>query len=317
MNQHITKTAVNPKTYRTPSLFYRSAREGMQDFLSQPQVLPSPEAGILLPAFIGWSPREGSGVYDPVRHLNLRAGFYDLNPDLTVNIEYLTAAIEQHRPRVLVVIHYYGRTEPQMQAVQTLAQQHGILLVEDLAHGFFSAHIGGRAGRFGAVNLYSLHKMFPTPKAEGGMLSYRDTTLLTQQKETAPELARLVMDYDWAGIAQSRRRNFQTITDQLKKLPGRGKDFELLWPDLALDDVPQTLPIRVLTGGRDHIYSTMNAEGYGMVSLYHTLIEPVQAFTDMVALSKSITNFPVHQDVDAEKLSGLVNAFQHALDTRP
>lgn len=317
MNDQITKTAIRGDSYQVSTLFYRSAREGMQDFLSQPEVIPSIDAAILLPAFIGWSPREGSGVYDPVQHLGLRVGFYELNSDLTVNLENLVAALRQYQPRILVVIHYYGRTETQMETIRQLTQEAGILLVEDLAHGFFSAMLGGVAGSYGEVNLYSLHKMFPTPNEQGGMLVYRDRTLVNGQRETAPDLGRFILNYDWASIASARRRHFLMIKEKLQNLPGYKKDFELLWPELAAGDSPQTLPIRILSGGRDHIYSVMNAAGYGMVSLYHTLIRPVQEFTDMMTLSKEITNFPVHQDIDANKIPALVETFQRALETRP
>ena len=310
---HITQTATSPQTHRLPSLFYRSAREGMQDVLAQPAVLPNPGAGVLLPAFIGWSPREGSGVYDPVQGLGLRAGFYDLNPDLTVNLSKLEAEL-QRGYRVLVLIHYYGRTEPQLEAVRELADRHGALLVEDLAHGFYSAQLGGVAGSRGDINLYSLHKMFPTPGAQGGMIAYRNTRLLAGQQETAPELARLILNYDWAAIGVARRRNAEAVLAALHKLPECGREFELLWPELAPGDVPQTLPVRIRRGDRDHIYHVMNADGYGMVSLYHTLIEPVREdFAEMVALSKSVINFPVHQDLDPMHIPGMMQAFQSAL----
>lgn len=317
MNQHITKTAVQPESYLTPTLFYRSAREGMQDFLSQPTVLSDASAGVLLPAFIGWSPHEGSGVFDPVRTLGIRGGFYDLNADLTINPDALETALKAGAYRVLIIIHYYGRTELRMSEIQELAQQYDVILVEDLAHGFYSALLGGVAGTYGAVNLFSLHKMFPTPGAAGGMLTYRDRNFLCGQQETAPELARFILNYDWVGIAHIRRRHFIEITQRLKALPEYGTAFELLWPDLVQTDVPQTLPVRILQGNRDHIYQAMNADGYGMVSLYHTLIAEVQKFSEMVALSKAITNFPVHQDMDAVYLEGLIASFRTALHSGP
>ncbi|WP_407571572.1 DegT/DnrJ/EryC1/StrS family aminotransferase [Deinococcus altitudinis] len=285
----------------------------MQDFLAQPEVLPDGSAGVLLPAFIGWSPREGSGVFDPVRTLGVRAGFYSLNADLTVDLHTLETALQGGSYRVLVVIHYYGRTETKMHEIQKLAEQYGAILVEDLAHGFYSAILGGLAGTYGAVNLFSLHKMFPTPGAEGGMVAYRDCRYLHGQQETAPELARLILNYDWAGIARVRRAHFQELTRRLSVLPECGTAFELLWPDLAQTDVPQTLPVRILGGNRDQIYQAMNADGYGMVSLYHTLIDNVQEFPEMVALSRTITNFPVHQDMDAACLDGLIASFKTAL----
>lgn len=314
MKTHITKTAIRSDNYRTPSFFYKSAREGMQDCLDQ--ILTAPSAGVLLPAFIGWSPREGSGVFDPIRALGVRPGFYTLNLDLTVNMPSLEKVLGTSSFEVLVVIHYYGRTEPQIGAIHALAEKYGVILIEDLAHGFYSATVGGVAGQYGAVNMFSLHKMFPTQ--DGGMLTYRNTDLIKNQRETAPELAHLVLEYDWFGIAQTRRSNFKKITNLLLELPESGSKFELLWPKLETYDVPQTLPVRINTGNRDAIYNFMNNEGYGMVSLYHTLIDDVhENFPEMVALSKSIINFPVHQDVSALSLDGLAQSFIDALKLEP
>ena len=50
------KLASSPIGFRRPRFFYESAREGFQDFLSQ--YCDSPRDGVLLPAFVGWTPRE-------------------------------------------------------------------------------------------------------------------------------------------------------------------------------------------------------------------------------------------------------------------
>ncbi len=92
---------------------------------------------------------------------------------------------------VLVVIHYFGRVQPDLEKVRALADQHRVLLVEDLAHGFFTAQRGGPAGRTGAVAAYSLHKMFATPESRGGMLVHRDTRLTstkTSRSTSTPAL---------------------------------------------------------------------------------------------------------------------------------
>lgn len=310
MNDIIKKSASNFDNHHVSTLFYHSAREGMQDLLRE--ILNDPTQSILLPAFIGWSPREGSGVFDPVKALKIKATFYSLNPDLTVNLSLLEAALIKNRPKVLVLIHYYGRTDTNMKAVKEISERYNVILIEDLAHGFYSAFIGGVAGQFGAVSLFSLHKMFPLQ--DGGMITYRDESLLRNQVETYPELARQILNYDWAAIASRRRYNFQEISQRLQEIPECGVDFELLWPDLAPHDVPQTLPLRIISHDRDQIYHSMNAAGYGVVSLYHTLIEEVRHdFPEMGRLSNSILNLPVHQDVDIRHLDGLVKTFRDAL----
>lgn len=320
MTTRITKTAVEPDGFAAPSLFYGAAREGMQDLLAQPEVWRATPRRILLPAFIGWSANEGSGVFDPVTGLGLEPGFYDLSEDLAVDLASLEARLAEKQYDVVVVIHYFGRTERSVERIRSLTDQHGAMLLEDLAHAWFTHALGGPAGRTGQVSLYSLHKMLPMPRARGGMLVYREPARVTGQVETAPELARHVLDHDTLGIARRRQENFRALTGLLQAMPEHGRAFELMWPHLDDDDAPQTLPARILGEGRenrDHVYAAMNADGYGMVSLYHTLIEDLREHEAMLDLSRHIINFPVHQDVAPDDYPGLVDSFARALASLP
>lgn len=310
MSRRIAKTAVDASNFFEPALFYRSAREGMRDFLAN--VLSESQDAVLLPAFIGWSPNEGSGVFDPVAQLGKQFGFYDLKPDLTVDLDDLERRLASGGYRALVVIHYFGRTDPALSSISELAQRFGVLLIEDLAHGFFSSVRGSQAGSYGQVRLYSLHKMFPM--TEGGLVTYSNPALLRGQKSTKSELAVDLLSYNWDAISATRRANFEEITKRLAALSGLDRQFQLLWPELNASDVPQTLPVRVLSNARDQIYKQMNEEGFGMVSLYHTLIDHVRSdFGSMMDLSRHIINFPVHQDVEPRVLDSLVSSFQSHL----
>jgi dTDP-4-amino-4,6-dideoxygalactose transaminase len=317
MSPAIPKTATDAGRLRAPALFYRSAREGMSDLFRQDSTWPGESRTVLLPAFIGWSPNEGSGVFDPVAELGLEPRFYDLGPDLSYDPAVIEAACAAERIDVIVVIHYFGRVQPGLEETRAIADRHGALLVEDLAHGYFTALMGGPAGRTGDVLAYSLHKMFATPGAEGGLMAYRDATYLTGQQETAPELARVLLDVDQVAVARVRRGLFVELTARLSALAGHGTDFELMWPELRDDESPQTLPVRILGPGRDAVYHAMNADGIGMVSLYHTLIEHLAGFEGMVDLSRHIINFPVHQDVPIDRLDEIVDAFERALAGTP
>lgn len=308
----VAKGATDPQAFRRPALFYRSAREAFRDFLER---LPAePDSTVLLPAFIGWSPREGSGVHDPVEQLGLPAAFYRLRRDLTVDLPDLSRRLTEGRHRAVVVIHYYGRTDPNLAAIAELARTHGVPLVEDSAHAFFSAARGGVAGSFADLSLYSLHKMFPL--ADGGMAVYRDPGLLRGQTGTAPELAAQVLSYDWAGIAEARRRNFAVATDLLGDVRHQGSPIELIWPELPATDVPQTLPLYVLTENRDALYERLNAAGLGVVSLYHTLIPALRdgEYPESAWAAAHVLNLPVHQDVDPARLPALVEALVRAMD---
>lgn len=306
----ITKGPLNPSVAQVATLFYSSAREGFADFLRQYD-LDDSSGAVLLPAYIGWSPREGSGVLDPVVEQGRSHGFYELHDDLTVDIHDLGRRLRSGRFRVVVIIHYYGRIEPRMTQIAEMTAAYGAVLIEDLAHGFFSSQLGG-GGQHGKICLFSLHKMLPL--TDGGMIVYRDPRLIKLQCETRPELARKILEYDWPSITRLRRRNFLGLSERLRSLSEHGAQFELLWPELGAHEVPQTLPVRIFNADRDAVYRSMNNAGYGMVSLYHTLVAEIGTFQpSMQNLSNQIINFPVHQDVETPQLDSLVQAFAKAL----
>jgi len=306
----VAKRASLLETNRRPAFFYRSAREGMQDLLTRLRVTDS--RGILLPAYIGWSAREGSGVFDPVQGVGMHAEFYGLHDDLSVDVEEITALARTGEFGVLVVIHYFGRALAQMAEIRRVCDSHGMLLVEDLAHAFFTSVVGRSAGVYGDVGVFSLHKMFPIPV--GGMVTYAAGIPMRGATSTASELANSIIDYDWTAISERRRENFLGLSGRLSSLPECGDDFHLIWPELNRTDVPQTLPVYVSGEIRDAVYSTMNEQGFGMVSLYHTLIPEVrQDHPELVRLSRHIINFPCHQDVAESDLDELVASFRRAL----
>ncbi|HZL04263.1 MAG TPA: DegT/DnrJ/EryC1/StrS family aminotransferase, partial [Coriobacteriia bacterium] len=231
--------------------------------------------------------------------------------DLSVDLDEMAELAGTGEFGVLVVIHYFGRVQPQMDRIRELADRFGMILVEDLAHAFFGAWVTGGVGLRGDVLLYSLHKMFPLP--EGGMVTYRDDAYVTGQRSTQPGLASTLLSFDWPLIAARRREVFDALTARLSSLPEHGDLFTLLWPSLNRTDVPQSVPVCITGRNRDQIYATMNRKGYGLVSLYHTLIAEA-THPSLLRLSQHITNFPCHQDVDLADLDGMVEAFRESLE---
>jgi len=73
--------------------------------------------------------------------------------------------------------------------------------------------------------------------------------------------------------------------------------------------VPQTFPILLDDNKlRDRLYFQMNKEGYGVVSLYHTLVDAIdESFVVEHDISSKILNLPVHQDVVKKDLKHMVD----------
>ena len=304
----VTKGAADPANFRHPVRHYPSARLGLEAFLSANPAVA--EAGILLPAYIGWSPREGSGVLDPIERLSVPYGFYDLNYDLSINLESLQSQLQGTSFNVVLVIHYFGRTEPKIALVDEMVRQKGAILIEDLAHSLFSYALGTSAGRFGDLSLFSIHKMLPTK--DGGMVLYRNEGLAERVPHSRHDVADGLWDYDLPAIAQKRRKLFRLLVDRLSASRPLRAHIDLFWRDL-LSDAPQTLPVFLLRANRDQVYLEMNSKGFGVVSLYHTLVSALHGTPQAAWAAKRIINLPVHQDMTADSALEMVDAFEHLL----
>ena len=117
--------------------------------------------------------------------------------------------------------------------------------------------------------------------------------------------------YDIYSIAYARKENFRKLYNILNNYN------DLIKPLKNIEDirynVPQTFPIVLLKGNRDKIYELMNKRGYGVVSLYHTMINELQneKHSEAVWLSQHIMNLPVHQDVDSQEYIDMVKILIH------
>ncbi|MBF0504249.1 MAG: DegT/DnrJ/EryC1/StrS family aminotransferase [Candidatus Omnitrophica bacterium] len=277
--------------------YFSSAREGLKHILSQPQLRAKK---ILLPAYIGYSTREGSGVFDPVAAAGTPYVFYHMDRSLNIDLPSLTKSIRQNPGQMLMLIHYFGFIDKHIDSVKKLARAYKMVLIEDFAHAFYTFY-NDPSNDFDYA-IFSLHKMFP--RNDGGMvLSDRD------MKVTKSAFDNDLFRYNLPLIAQRRRKNY---TDILKVLRGQGRkhDLRLLRPVLGRH-VPQTFPVILPNREtRDRLYFSLNEAGFGAVSLYHQLIDQIdESFIDEHAISNTILNLPVHQDILPEQLDGMLKTF--------
>lgn len=287
------------------------ARDALRAFIAR--MAPASRGTVLLPAYVGWSPREGSGVFDPLRELAAQYAFYRVDRALRIDLDDIRKRLESIRPGVVLLIHYFGFPDPAYREVARLAREAGALVVEDEAHALFSDLVGGACGRAGNASLFSLHKMLPVPS--GGLLVVNDPGLGCGEPESGSEQSGLVSylgQYDLASIAAVRVRNATFLTEALAPL---APDLEPLRPELPPGVIPQTLPVILKRAPRDEIYRLMNEAGFGVVSLYHSLIAELstEEFPDSYWLSRRILNLPVHQDTTIDALAEMVDHLQELL----
>jgi dTDP-4-amino-4,6-dideoxygalactose transaminase len=114
-------------------------------------------------------------------HTGARPVFVDVEPD-TGNIDpALIAKAITRRTRAIVPVHYAGRPCG-MDAIQTLACQHGLILIEDAAHAIEAAYHARKVGTIGHLTCFSFYATKNITTAEGGMITTADSGLAAKIK---------------------------------------------------------------------------------------------------------------------------------------
>lgn len=118
--------------------------------------------------------------------------FCDVEPD-TLNLNPADAETRiTERTKAIMPVHYGGHP-CDMDTIRTLADQHGLLVIEDAAHACGSLYKGRHVGALGSdATCFSFHAVKNLATADGGMVT-------TDRLEIAQSLLRL----RWCGIDKS------------------------------------------------------------------------------------------------------------------
>ncbi len=138
-----------------------------------------------------------------------RPVFADVRPD-TLNLDErrLTERISP-RTRAIVLVHYAG-VGCEMDAIVPIAEERGIPLVEDNAHGLFATYRGRFLGTFGRLATQSFHETKNFSCGEGGALLVNDPALVSRAeiiREKGTNRSRFfrgeVDKYTWVDVGSS------------------------------------------------------------------------------------------------------------------
>lgn len=111
-----------------------------------------------------------------VEHLGGRVVFADI--DLaTFNIDPRgIEALITPRTKAILPVHLFGLAAD-MESINSIAQRHGIWVVEDAACGFGATLQGQHVGNFGETGCFSFHPRKAITTGEGGMITTNDDQL--------------------------------------------------------------------------------------------------------------------------------------------
>jgi len=167
--------------------------------------------------------------------------FADIHPDTHCLDPEAVRRMITPRTTGIIGVHLWGRPAP-VEALQQIADEHGLQLMYDAAHAFGCSHRGTMVGNFGRCEVLSFHatKFFNT--FEGGAILTNDDELAEKMRlmrnfgfagfdnvihmgtngkmiEVAAAMG-LVNLEAIAGVIQANQRNHDTYRTSLAGLPG-------------------------------------------------------------------------------------------------
>lgn len=290
--------------------FCGRARDGFRHLLSHRW--PGGSARILLPAYIGHSPLEGSGIMDPLTDLGIPYSFYRVGEHLEIDLSSLQSELEEGDVFASLVIHYFGSPQPEIAQARELCHGAGALLIEDCCHCMDLPERG--IGEVGDYALFSIHKVLPC--ADGGILQCNRGALDpgAPPAEASALPIRLWRDAAFDDIAARRMSNYERLAVELDGVEG----VRPFWSSLPPGTAPLNLPVLIDEVDRFDVYKRMRSHGIGVVALYHTLVDAItaEAFPTSHEISRKILNLPIHQDVRSEDMGIIAETLRRALAER-
>ncbi len=156
-----------------------------------------------------------------------RIVFADIRPD-TLNLdESRLQSLITKRTKAIVPVHYAG-VACEMDAICSLAREHGVRVVEDNAHGLFARYKGKLTGTFGCLSTQSFHETKNIICGEGGALVVNDPemverAMIIREKGTnRSQFFRGQVDkYTWVDIGSSYLPSDLLAAFLLAQLEGR------------------------------------------------------------------------------------------------
>jgi dTDP-4-amino-4,6-dideoxygalactose transaminase len=123
---------------------------------------------------------------EPTNTVILQCGakpvFADVDP-MTGNLDPESVeSLVTSRTRAIVVVHYAG-FPANLRALRQIADQNGIVLIEDAAHALGSSYGGQGIGAFGDYAIFSLQAIKHMTTVDGGILTMRDSSKVSEARK--------------------------------------------------------------------------------------------------------------------------------------
>ncbi len=291
----IHKEAKSLSAFTERRIFTASARAAMLHILSA--LTEKDDRKILLPAYIGLSKIEGSGVFDPVRAAGMPHGFYGLSERLVPDIQCIENQLRTGQYKAVFLIHYFGCCQTDLQTLVDLCHDYDALVIEDCAHTVLGGLGPQRLGSYGDFSIHSIHKSLAT--TDGGFLFDNKGQLAQRPVAEVSRISRQSLE-TWANTdvvsaSKRRRENFFRVASCIERVGG----VEPLFNTIAACEVPLNFPVLVPDNRREALYFRLMEAGVAPTALYHTLIPEIsrEEFPLAYRTADTILNLPTHPDI--------------------
>lgn len=256
------------------------------------------------------------------------AVFVDIEPDsFCINPEAVKAAITSHT-KAVVPVHLYGHPAA-MDRLTPIAEEHGLLVVEDAAQAHAASLHGTLVGAMGDAGCFSFYPTKNMTSGEGGMVSARS-------RETA-RLVRLLRNQGMEERYRNEVVGFNTrMTDvhaaigrvQLGKLAGWTAQRQsnaaflsvhlegVVTPSVAAGAVHvyHQYTIRIPGHDQDRFVQALATRGVGSGVYYPTPVHELPSFGlnldlhETARAAREVVSLPVHPALDQHDLESIVDA---------
>lgn len=304
----ITKSPTIKNLFSKNIYFTKSARVAFSYILRSIEF--SNNDKLLIPTYIGYTDKEGSGVLDPICENNINYIFYPIKKNFNVDLKILEDLLKTNHIKAMLLIHYFGFLHCDIVKIKRICKRYKVLLIEDCAHTLYTKYKNKNLGDFGDFSFYSLHKVLPT--SEGGCFRINNkhyqniNTTLNIKDRASYETLEILLNYD-KKIAQKKViANYNYMVKQLKDI----KELKIIYSKLPKKTFPLNLPVFVRGMKREEFYFKMVDEGIVLIALYYRLIDSIkkEAFPNSFYISENIINFPINQDINFQDIDLMINA---------
>ena len=263
--------------------------------------------------------------------------FADIRDDLNIDPESVKRSITP-KTKVIMPVHYTGKI-CRMDSLMRIADDHGLIIIEDAAQAFNATYKGRKAGSFGSIGCFSMNpmKVFGASGEAGAIVTDRNDLYEklialryngTINKEVCIEpslngridtiqAAILLKKFDNVEtVIQKRRNNANYYNERLQGIVGIPVETN------DERDVYYTYTIR--TDNRDNLKSYLEEKGIE-TKIQHPFLMPEQPayktnvkgqHQNAAKLVKKILCLPIHEKLNEEDLGYVVETIESFFQVR-